>query len=77
MHGNRKVKPRTKFIETIKTHSLYSVLNSVCQHSHFITQCNYKATCFDYGFVILRPILSVVSQDTMPTLGSQSGQSIW
>jgi len=37
---------------------------------HFITQGNYKATCFDYRFVILRPILSIVSQDAMHTLGS-------
>jgi len=31
---------------------------------------NYKATCFDYRLVILRPILSNVSQDAMHTLGS-------
>ena len=48
------------------------ILNSVRQHNHFITQGNYKATCFDYRFVILRPILSIVSQDAMQTLGSQS-----
>ena len=46
------------------------ILNSVHQHNHFITQGNYKATCFDYRFVILRPVLSVVSQDAMHTLGS-------
>ena len=46
------------------------ILNSVRQHSHFITQGNYKATCFDYRLVILRPILSIVSQDAMHTLGS-------
>jgi len=46
------------------------ILNSVRQHNHFITQGNYKATCFDYRLVILRPILSVVSQDAMHTLGS-------
>jgi len=45
-------------------------LNCVRQHSHFITQGNYKATCFDYRLVILRPILSIVSQDAMHTLGS-------
>ena len=46
------------------------ILNSARQHNHFITQCNYKATCFDYRLVILRPILSTVSQDAMHTLGS-------
>ena len=46
------------------------ILNSVCQHDHFITQGNYKATCFDYRLVILRPILSIVLQDAMHTLGS-------
>jgi len=30
----------------------------------------YKATCFDYRLVILRPILSIVSQDAIHTLGS-------
>jgi len=45
-------------------------LNSVRQHNHFITQGSYKATCFDYRLVILRPILSIVSQDAMHTLGS-------
>ena len=46
------------------------VTYSVHQHNHFITQGNYKATCFDYRLVILRPILSIVSQDAMHTLGS-------
>ena len=46
------------------------ILNSVRQQNHFITQGNYKATCFDYRLVILRPILSIVSQDAMHTLGS-------
>jgi len=46
------------------------VLNSVHQHNHFITQGNCKATCFDYRLVILRPTLSIVSQDAMHTLGS-------
>ena len=46
------------------------ILNSVGQHNHFITQGNYKATCFDYRLVILRSILSIVSQDAMHTLGS-------
>jgi len=45
------------------------ILNSVRQHNHFITQGNYKGTCFDYRFVILRPILSIVSQDATQTLG--------
>jgi len=47
------------------------MLNNVGQHNHFITQGNYKATCFDYRLVILRPILSIVSQDARHTLGSQ------
>jgi len=46
------------------------ILNTVRQHNHFISQGNYKVTCFDYRFVILRPILSIVSQDAMYTLGS-------
>ena len=36
----------------------------------FITQGNYKATCFEHRLVILRPVLSIVSQDPMQTLGS-------
>ena len=44
------------------------ILNIVRQHIYFITQGNYKATCFDYKLVILRPILSIVSQDAMHTL---------
>ena len=43
--------------------------NSARQHNYFITQGNYKATCFDYWSVIFRPILSIVSQDAMHTLG--------
>jgi len=46
------------------------ILNSVGQHNHFITQGTYKATCFNYRLVILRPILSIVSQDAKHTLGS-------
>jgi len=46
------------------------ILNSARQHNHFITQGNYRATCFDYRLVILRPTLSIVSQDAMHTLGS-------
>ena len=46
------------------------MLNSVRQHSHFITQGNYEATCFDYRLVIFMLILSIVSQDAMHTLGS-------
>ena len=53
-----------------KTVELNIILNSVCQHNHFITQGDYKATCFDYRLVILRPILSIVLQDAMHTLGS-------
>ena len=45
-------------------------LNSVRQHNDFITQGNYKAKCFDCRLVIFRPILSIVSQDAMHTLGS-------
>jgi len=47
------------------------ILNSVRQHSRFTTQGNYNATCFDYRLVILRPILSIVSQGAMHTLGSR------
>ena len=48
------------------------ILNSVRQRNHFITQGNFKATCFDYRF------LSVVSQDAVHTLGSQSVHStLW
>jgi len=32
------------------------ILNTLHQHNHFITQRNYKATCFDYRLVIFRPI---------------------
>jgi len=28
------------------------ILNSIRQHNHFITEGNYKATCFDYRLVI-------------------------
>ena len=52
------------------------ILNSVRQHNHFITQGNYKATGFDYTLVILRPILSIVSQDAMHKMISQSEHSI-
>jgi len=57
---------------TVKGESTKCVitLNSVRQHNHFITQGNYKATCFDYRLIILRPILSIVSQDAVHTLGS-------
>jgi len=43
-------------------------LNSVRQHNHFITQGNYKATCFDYRLVILRPILFQLCHKTLCTL---------
>ena len=32
------------------------ILNSVHEHDHYITEGNYKATCFDYRLVIFRPI---------------------
>jgi len=54
--------------QTVPYHNI--ILNGVRQHSHFITQGNYKATCFEYRLVILSPILSIVSQDAMHTLGS-------
>ena len=50
--------------------SMNIILDSVRQHNHFITQGNYKATCFDYRLVIFRLILPIVSQDAMHTLGS-------
>ena len=46
------------------------ILYSVRQHNHFITQGNYKATCFDYRLIILRSILSIVSHNDMHTLGT-------
>jgi len=46
------------------------IVNSIRQHNNFIAQSNYKATCFDYRLVIIRPILSIVSHDAMHTLGS-------
>jgi len=49
---------------------IYIIFNSVHLRNHFIIQGNYTATCFDYRLVILRPILSIVSQDAMHTLGS-------
>ena len=52
------------------------ILNSICEHNHFVTQGNYKATCFDYRLVIFRPILSIVSQDAMHNLGSHRVHSI-
>jgi len=53
------------------------ILNSVRQHSHFITQGNYKDTCFDCRLAILRPILSIVSQDATHILGSHRGCIPW
>jgi len=53
----------------LKKYILDIILNRVRQRNHFITEGNYKATCFDYRFVILRPILSIVSQDAMHTVG--------
>jgi len=64
----------TKYIKyiTIYIHNLgYITLNSLRQHNHFITQGNYKATCFNYRLVILRPIFLIESQDAMHTLGFQ------
>jgi len=46
------------------------ILNSVRQDNHTVTKDDCKATCFDCRLVILRPILSIVSQDVMHTLGS-------
>jgi len=46
------------------------ILNSLLQHNHFIIRGNYKATCFDYWLVILKPILPIMSQDAMHTVGS-------
>ena len=46
------------------------ILDSVHQHNHFITQGNYKATCFNCRLDIFRPIFSIVSQDAMHTVGS-------
>jgi len=58
------------YFKTNRQYKINIILNSVRQHNHFITQGNYKATCFDYRLVVLRPILSIVSQDAMHTLGS-------
>ena len=55
---------------TINLYTSNIISNSARQYNHFITQGNYKAACFDYRLVILRPFLSTVSQDTMHTLGS-------
>ena len=63
---HRKTPPSYYLTKTIPL----IILNSVCQHNHFITQGNCKATCFDCRLVILRSILSTVSQDAMHTLGS-------
>ena len=52
---------------TPKRNNCFIILNSVRQHNHFIIQGNYKATCFDCRLVILRPILSIVSQVAMHT----------
>jgi len=52
------------------------ILNSARQHNHFFIQGNYKATCFDYRLVILRPIFSIVSQYAMHAVGSHSVHSI-
>ena len=46
------------------------ILSNVRQHNQFITEGNYKATCFDYRLVIHRPILFIVSQYGMHNLGS-------
>ena len=44
--------------------------NSALRVAELYEEENYKATCFDYRLVIFRPILSIVSQDAMHTLGS-------
>ena len=65
--------PLNKLWETLDRSTINKsniILNSVRHHNHFITQGNYKATCFDYILVIFRSILSIVSQDAMHTLGS-------
>ena len=49
---------------------IFITVNSVLQRNHFITQGNYKATCFDCRLVILKSVLSIVSQDVIHTLGS-------
>jgi hypothetical protein len=65
----RYLRYKTKHnVEKISGYNI--ILNGVRQHNHFITQCNYKVKCFDYRLVILRPILSIVSQDAIHTLGS-------
>ena len=46
------------------------IINSVSPNNHFITQDSYKSKFFDYGLVILRPILSIESQNVIHTLGS-------
>ena len=40
----------------VQTTYLFNILNSVRQQNHFITQGNYKVTCFDYRLVIFRPV---------------------
>ena len=62
--------PYYKTVAMFQLFPYYIILNSVRQNNHFITQGNYKTTCFEYRLVILRPILSIVSQDAMHTLGS-------
>jgi len=47
---------RTALLTSYWTRDWDIILNSIRQHSHFITQANYKATFFDYRLVILRPI---------------------
>ena len=42
----------------LKSYNSLTILSNVRQHNHFITQGNYKVTCFDYRLVILRSILS-------------------
>ena len=44
------------------------ILNSVGQHNHFITQGNYKATCFDYRLAILKSILFQLFHKMLCTL---------
>jgi len=62
----RNVKKDVTNTDITTLHSI--ILNSVRQHNQFITQGNYKATCFDYRLVILRPILSIVSHKMLCTL---------
>ena len=52
-----------------KTRKYFNItLNSVRQHNHFNTEGNYKATCFDYRLVIIRPVLFQLFHKMLCTL---------